>query len=220
MNTNTVIHGDCVAVLKTLPAASVDLVVTDPPYLVRYKDRSGRSIKNDDNPDVIHAAFAEQYRVLKPDTFCVSFYGWNHIDTFFRAWTDAGFRAVGHLVWHKGYSSRVGFVKARHEQAYLLVKGQPAMPAEPLDDVRPWEYTGNRCHPTEKAVSVLQPLVEVFSSPDGLVLDPFSGSGSTLIAAAFAGRRYIGIELEAEYCDVARRRLAGVERFRERRKAA
>jgi DNA modification methylase len=68
-------------------------------------------------------------------------------------------------------------------------------------------------HPTEKAISVVKPLIETFSPPGGLVLDPFSWSGSTAVAAALAGRLYLGIELEEKYCQVARKRLAGVERF-------
>jgi adenine-specific DNA-methyltransferase len=87
------------------------------------------------------------------------------------------------------------------------------LPANPLEDVRRWEYTGNRLHPTEKAVSILKPLVEAFSPVNGLILDPFAGSGSALAAAALSGRRCLGIELEARYCEVARRRLAGVARF-------
>jgi DNA modification methylase len=215
-----VIHGDCLAVLPTVPNESVDLVVTDPPYFVRYRDRSGRSIRNDDNPDSVLGAFNDLYRILKPNTFCVSFYGWNRIDAFYHAWTDAGFRPVGHLVWHKGYASSVRFLEARHEQAYLLAKGQPALPAEPMPDVQPWEYTGNISHPTEKAVSILKPLVETFSTPGGVVLDPFAGSGSSLVAAALAGRHYLGIELEDRYCNLARKRLAGVARYRRPSKAA
>src|ERR1700689_3760214 len=99
-----VIQGDCKAVLQTLPAASVDFVLTDPPYLVRYKDRSGRTIQNDNTPAVLDA-FADVFRVLKPNSLCVSFYGWNRVDVFFAAWKRAGFVPVGHLVFSKSYAS-------------------------------------------------------------------------------------------------------------------
>jgi site-specific DNA-methyltransferase (adenine-specific) len=218
MTVNQVIHGDCTQVLRSLPSESIDAVITDPPYFVRYRDRSGREIANDDNPASVLGAFTDIYRLLKPDSFCVCFYGWNRVDAFFQAWTDAGFQPVGHLVWAKSYASSVRFVEARHEQAYLLAKGRPAKPPAPLADVRPWEYTGNVAHPTEKAVSILRPLVESFALAGGVVLDPFAGSGSTLVAAALSGRRYVGIELEEKYCRLARKRLAGVDRFM--RKAA
>lgn len=204
---NQLLQGDCTKLLKTFPSASVDLIVTDPPYFVNYRDRSGRTIANDADPASVIDAFTDLYRILKPNTFCISFYGWNRVDAFFRSWRHAGFYPVGHLVWHKGYASRSGFLRARHEQAYLLAKGRPEKPAEPIDDVRRWQYTGNVRHPTEKAVSNLQPLIESFSHPDDLVLDPFAGSGSTLVAAVLAGRRYLGIELEQHFCDVARERL-------------
>lgn len=219
MLTQQVIQGDCKEVLRTLPNESVDLVLTDPPYFVRYKDRSGRSIANDSDPGSVLGAFHDIYRVLKPDTFCISFYGWNTVAAFCGAWRQAGFSTVGHIVWHKSYSSRRGFLNARHEQAYLLVKGHPVKPAQPLDDVQPWEYSGNVVHPTEKAVSVLQPLIRSFSRPGDIVLDPFCGSGSTLVAAALLERRYVGIELETKYVQLSRRRLAGVERARSRRVA-
>jgi site-specific DNA-methyltransferase (adenine-specific) len=211
---NRVLEGDCVQVLKSLPSNSVDLVVTDPPYFVNYRDSQGRTIANDGHETDVLDAFMDVYRLLKPNTFCVSFYGWTKVDAFFRAWLRAGFHPVGHMVWHKGYASSTGFMRARHEQAYLLAKGRPAKPAEPIDDVRPWKYTGNVRHPTEKDVSILQPLIESFSRPGDVVLDPFAGSGSTLVAAALAGRRYLGIELEAGYCDVACDRLARVRAAR------
>lgn len=209
---NQVIQGDCVRILPGLPAASADFVLTDPPYLVRYRDRSGRTIANDDDPASILGAYAQIFRVMKPDTFCVSFYGWNSVSTFFEAWRRAGLYPVGHIVWHKQYASRRGFLSARHEQAYLLAKGRPPMPATPLDDVRPWEYSGNAAHPTEKAVGILKPLIQSFCRSGGVVLDPFAGSGSVLVAAALTGRGYVGIELEQKYVEFARRRLAGVER--------
>jgi DNA modification methylase len=210
MKINHILLGDCTQLLKTLPSESIDFVLTDPPYFVKYRDRSGRTIANDTDPGSVLSAFNDVFRVLKADTFCVSFYGWNHVDAFVRAWRRAGFRPVGHLVWHKNYASSAKFLRARHEQAYLLVKGNPAMPVSPLDDVRPWHYTGNSRHPTEKSPEILRPLIECFTEPGDVVLDPFSGSGSTLVAAAMLRRRYLGIELEGRYCAMARDRL---ERF-------
>lgn len=221
MNTyNRIFQGDCIEVLKTLPSGSVDFALTDPPYFVRYKDRDGRTIANDDRPESVLGAFTDLYRILKPNSFCVSFYGWSKVDAFLHAWRQAGFKAVGHIVWRKDYASNVGYLSAHHEQAYLLIKGNPAKPAKPLDDVQPWEYSGNKIHPTEKAVSVLTPLIECFSRPGDLVLDPFSGSGSTSVAAALLGRRYLGIELEEKYCTLARKRLSGVARYLHNREAA
>lgn len=209
---NQVVQGDCTRVLKQLPDSCVDLVVTDPPYGVHYRDRLGRTIANDDDPARVLNAFTDLYRALKPGSVCISFYGWGLVDSFFRAWRWAGFRPIGHIVWVKDYASRERFLRYRHEQAFVLAKGHPQVPARPLDDVQPWVFSGNVDHPTQKDVRILRPLVEAFTPPGQLVLDPFAGSGSTLLAAAMSGRRYLGIELEQRYCDLARNRLARVER--------
>jgi adenine-specific DNA-methyltransferase len=209
---NTIINGDCRHILPQLDAGSVDFVLTDPPYLVRYKDRSGRTIQNDSAPGILDA-FTDVYRILKPNSLCVSFYGWNRVDAFFGAWKAAGFTPVGHIVFSKSYASAQRFVRYQHESAYILAKGRPEMPAAPISDVLPWHYSGNRSHPTEKSVDTLKPIIEVFSKPGDVVLDPFAGSGSSLVASALLRRQYIGVELEPKYCDLARRRLAGVARY-------
>lgn len=200
-------HGDCLVALPQLDDQSVDFVLTDPPYLVNYRDRSGRSIANDVDDAWLAPAFAEVYRVLKSDALCVSFYGWNRVDAFFAAWRAAGFRIAGHLVFAKPYASKAGLVKYQHESAYLLAKGRPAVPAEPIADVLPWQYSGNRHHPTEKPLSCLRTLINTFTRPGDTVLDPFAGSGSTCVAARELGRRYIGIEIDATYYAAARARL-------------
>jgi site-specific DNA-methyltransferase (adenine-specific) len=202
------ILGDCIAILPTLPAGSADLVLTDPPYLVNYKDRSGRSIANDTRGDWLEPAFAEAFRVLKDDAFCISFYGWTRVDQFFAAWKAAGFRVVGHIVFAKRYASKATFLAYRHESAYLLAKGRPDTPAKPLPDVMDWKYSGNTLHPTQKSVGSLAPLIESFSRHGDLVLDPFAGSGSTCVAAQQLGRRYVGIELDPTFHAAAARRLA------------
>ena len=204
---NRVIHGDCLEVLRHFPAESVDFVLTDPPYITRYQDRTGRRIANDDNTRWLFPAFAELYRVLKPNTYCVSFYGWGKAERFLSAWRECGFHAVGHFVWVKRYASGVRHVQAKHEQAYLLAKGEPPYPTRPPPDVLPWTYTGNRLHPTQKPVSSLTPLIEAFSKPSGVVLDCFAGSGTTGVAARLCRRQFILIEKEADHYRTAAERL-------------
>ena len=63
-------QGACNQIMRQMPANSVDFILTDPPYLVNYRDRSGRSIQN------------EAYRVLKPNRVAVMFYGWTKVDEF------------------------------------------------------------------------------------------------------------------------------------------
>ena len=220
MKINEMICAEAREALQSLPDASIDLVVTDPPYLCNYRDRTGRKIANDDNPEAVLCVFDALNRVMKPNSYCVSFYGWTAIAAFAAAWKRAGFRTVGHIVWTKPYASRKGFAQYKHESAFVLAKGKPRKPEAPISDVQEWRYTGNRSHPTEKAVSVLSPLVRCYSKPGDLVLDPFAGVGSTLVAAALNGRNYLGVELEAKYCALANKRLNGVHRKQSAKRAA
>jgi site-specific DNA-methyltransferase (adenine-specific) len=147
------------------------------------------------------------YRVLKPDSFCVSFYGWNAADRFITAWRSAGFVIAGHIVYRKPYASSRGYLDRCHEQAYLLMKGSPRIHAGPLPDVLDWIYTGNQLHPTQKPLSALKPLIRAFSAPGDVVLDPFCGSGSTLAAAHALDRKWLGIELDAHHHSTASDRM-------------
>lgn len=215
MNQNMLLNGDCLDVLPRLPAHSADFVLTDPPYLVNYKDRSGRSIANDVRDDWLAPAFSEISRVLRPDSLCVSFYGWTRVDIFMSAWRRAGLRPVGHIVFAKPYVSNAKFVGYRHESAFLLAKGNPVLPAEPPPDVLPWKYSGNKLHPTQKPVSSLVPLIKAFCPEGGIVLDPFAGSASTCVAALECGRHFVGIELDPTYYAAAHDRLVECGAFAE-----
>ena len=205
---NRIICGDCISVMRDMPSASVDFVLTDPPYLVNYRSRDGRRVPNDDADAWLAPAFAEVGRVLKRNAFCVSFYGWNKADRFLAAWKAAGLYPVGHLVWTKNYYSKERFVRYSHESAYLLAKGNPPKPRIALRDVLDWRYTGDTLHPTQKPVMALLPLIMAYSQIGDIVLDPFAGSGTTAVAAAALGRRYIGIELEPKYAAIAEERVA------------
>lgn len=205
---NAVLHGDCIDILGTFASASVDFALTDPPYLVRYKSRDGKRVRNDDNAAWLRPAFAQIHRVLKPGSYCVTFYGWKRVDRFVAAWSTAGFRIVGHLVFRKQYASGGKLLRYSHECAYLLAKGNVTPPSKPIADVIDWKYTGNRLHPTQKPVSSLRPLIEAFCPAGGLVLDPFCGSGSTLVAAQMLDRSYLGIEIDSAHHKTAQERLA------------
>jgi site-specific DNA-methyltransferase (adenine-specific) len=204
---DTVFSGDCIEVMRGLDRESVDFILTDPPYLADYRSRDGRTIRNDADDCWLKPAFSEAYRVLRRDCFCISFYGWPHADKFMAAWRAAGFRIVGHIVFRKAYASSVRLLRYQHELAYLLAKGSPKQPACPIPDVIDFRYTQNRLHPTEKPVSALLPLVGAFSNEGDLVLDPFCGSGSTLVAARQLRRRFLGIELDSRYHAIAADRL-------------
>jgi DNA modification methylase len=204
---DTVLSGDCIEVMRGLDRESVDFILTAPPYLVDYRSRDGRTIRNDADDSWLKPAFSEAYRVLRRDRFCISFYGWPHADKFMAAWRAAGFRIVGHLVFRKAYASSVRLLRYQHELAYLLAKGSPKQPACPIPDVIDFRYTGNRLHPTEKPVSALMPLIGAFSQEGSLVLDPFCGSGSTLVAARQLRRHFLGIELDSRYHAIASQRL-------------
>jgi site-specific DNA-methyltransferase (adenine-specific) len=204
-STNTVVRGDCIQMMRTMRGNSVDLIVTDPPYLVNYRSRDGRGYPNDDNDRWLEPAFAEAFRVLRPNRVCVSLYGWPRADRFLAAWRSVGFRPIAHLV--KRYASAVRFVRYQHEQAYVLAKGRPVNPSEPIGDVITWDYPGNRLHPSQKSVSVFAPRIRAFSEPGELVLDPFCGSGSSLVAVRDLGRAYLGVELTHRYCQIAASRL-------------
>jgi site-specific DNA-methyltransferase (adenine-specific) len=208
---NTITKGDCIQVMREMPSNSVDFILTDPPYLVNYRDRDGRSIQNDAKADWLKPAMREAYRVLKQDRVAVMFYGWTKVDAFFDAWKSAGFQPVGHLVFRKTYSSQSRFFSYQHEQAYLLAKGRPPLPKQPLADVIDMPYSGNKLHPTQKPVVALAPLVRSFTLPGELVLDPFAGSGSSCAAALLTDRKYIGVELDAEYFNQASARLNRVQ---------
>jgi DNA modification methylase len=204
---NTVVQGNCIQLLRQFRSCSVGFVLTDPPYLAHYCSRDGRRVANDDDATWLKPAFAEIFRVLGLDSFCISFYGWHQADKFIAAWREAGFRLAGHLTFIKRYPSSKRFLQYRHENAYLLAKGNPPQPANRIPDVFEWKYSGNKLHPTQKPLCVLTPLIQSFSHPGDVVLDPFCGSGSTLLAAKIQGRQFIGIELDTRYFETARDRL-------------
>jgi site-specific DNA-methyltransferase (adenine-specific) len=212
----SIIHGDCRAVLPALEAGSVGLVVTDPPYLVNYTGRwdgTREAIAGDGEPDWVLPVFAELWRLLKDDSFAVTFYGWPHAEVFVSAFKAVGFRLVSHLVFVKNVWGLGRFTRGQHEVAFLLAKGRPEIPGKPISDVIEWTREQSAFHPNQKPVSALVPLVLTYAGEGELVLDPFMGSGSTLLAARACGNPAIGIDIEERYCELATKRMDQKELF-------
>lgn len=86
---NTILHCDCLTLLPQLPRRSINFVLTNPPYGMRYRSRDGRHVPNDHNLTWLNPAFAEIYDALERNAFCVSFYGWADADLFLDAWRSA-----------------------------------------------------------------------------------------------------------------------------------
>ncbi|WP_218964379.1 DNA methyltransferase, partial [Nostoc linckia] len=200
-------HGDCIDYMRGMAAESVDFVLTDPPYLVNYKDRTGRTLENDSSAEWVYPAFSNVARVMKKNTLCFSFYGWNRVHIFMRAWLKAGLVPVAHFTFTKNYVSSEGFARNCHENGYLLAKGNPPKPEMPPHDVMTFTYTGNDLHPTQKPVALLQQLIAAYCPRGGVVLDPFAGSGSTAEAALYEDCGFIAIEKNETYFTTARNRL-------------
>jgi DNA modification methylase len=204
---NGVTCGDCIDVMAHMPARSVDFVLTDPPYLVRYHDRSGRRVINDDNDAWLKPAFAQIHRVLKSDS-CASastagtrrMCSWPHgaRQASASSATSSSARAMRRAP---------AICPTRMNKPICFAKGFPPFPDRPPPDVIDWHYSGNRLHPTQKPVQSLKPLISAFTKPGGIVLDPFSGSGSTLVAAHELGRQFIGIDLDPDHHRTAADRL-------------
>jgi site-specific DNA-methyltransferase (adenine-specific) len=201
-------YGDCIEVMQKFSSESFDMILTDPPYVARYQDREGRSLHGDFSFDWIVPATKQMARVLKTHGVMISFYGWHHVERFMSAWKDVGLQPVGHLVFPKSYASKTGYLRYQHECAYVLVhKNADIKPNFIMSDVRDWKYSGNILHPTQKPVKPLIRLIECFTKEGGLVLDPFMGSGSSLVAARSCNRRSVGIEIDSKYFESAKRRL-------------
>ena len=195
-----------------MPDESVDAIITDPPYGINYHTKgTGASIKNDKSPFIWF--LYDAFRVLKSGDSgrgsLICFTRWDVEQTFIDAMKLAGFQVKSEVIWDKVMHG-MGDCKAQfaptHENVVFAVKGKFSFPGKRPRDVA----SGEMIHPTEKPVGLLTSLVNAVTKPGDLILDPFAGSGSTLVAAKKSGRRFIGVELDDEYYEKARRRTEEV----------
>ena len=225
------IHADCLQYMATMEDECIDLVVTDPPYLMDYK--TGRrtvkhdkydadkvktvhkfetTIDGDNDPDLISNYIKECYRIMKPDTAMYMFCNSNKVAYFVNE-IEKLFTIRNIIVWvknnHTAGDLRYAFGK-KHEFIILANKGEAPFQGKRINDV--WMFDKvvgkDQLHQNQKPVDLLKQCIEKHSVPGDLVFDGFAGSASTAVAAQAMKRQYICVEKDEEYYNVAKKRLA------------
>jgi len=214
-------HADCRDVLPTLTAVSVNLILTDPPYNVSAPDIDlpGRKAmvrdfgKWDENYDPKRDLELWD-RVLRQGSSVVAF---TSCRLFGKWWEGLGTRLVpqGFDAWIKDNPPphpRPVYVNAIEQIVWLCKAGAAHYwggNGYTRNDIYAPSPSGRERteHPTQKPLSVVRKLMLVHSGEGDLVLDPYMGSGTTLVAAKSLGRRAVGIEIEERYCEIAVARL-------------
>lgn len=219
MKLNTIYNEDCLEGMKRMPDKSVDLIVTDPPYLISYKTnhrndkdhKFTKEIVNDNEPSVISKYIEECYRILKNDSAMYMFCSFDKVD-FFKQELEKYFKIKNMIIWVKN-NHTAGDLKAqfgkKYEIVFLVNKGRALFNGKRLTDV--WEFdrvSGNaQLHQNQKPLELIEQCVIKHSNVGDVVFDGFMGSGTTAIACIRTGRNYIGFEIDEEYYKIAEQRI-------------
>jgi site-specific DNA-methyltransferase (adenine-specific) len=218
----TVAEADAIEGMRALPSASIDLILTDPPYeslekhraigtttrLKRSKASSNDWFKIFPNRRFLEF-FAEAYRVLNKNSHL---YLMCDAETMFVTkplGEAAGFKFWKPLVWDKVNIGMGYHYRARYEFVLFFEKGKRKLSNLALSDVIQVPRVHNG-YPAEKPVKLAAVLVAQSTLPGEIVLDPFVGSGSTGVAAVDLGRNFHGIDICTEAVDATRQRLANI----------
>lgn len=229
----TLYLGDCIEVMSELGAASVDTVLTDPPYSSGGRRENARSLRKsmtravEDDEWIRGDAMStsgfvyllrlcgiQWRRTLKPGGHALSFIDWRMAPQLCAALETADLRQHPILVWDKAKIGMGAIFRNQHEFIVHMSAGNPIAPQRrDVPNVLRFPSIRDGDHPTEKPDALLQTLLSVVTPPGGVVLDPFAGSGSTLQAARALGLRSIGVEADERYAEIAAKRLAQDDLF-------
>jgi site-specific DNA-methyltransferase (adenine-specific) len=221
---NKIYNEDCIHGMQKLSEGSVDLIVTDPPYLISYKTNYRKNKKhdfcseilNDDNEQLIKDYIKECYRVLKDNTALYMFCSSKTIDFFKQEIENCGFKIKNIIVWVKN-NWTAGDLQGQFGQQYEFIilanKGRCKFNGARLTDV--WNFSRvagkSQLHQNQKPVDLIKQCIEKHSNEGDVVLDGFMGSGTTAIASIESKRNYIGWELDTTYCDMANKRIQDID---------
>lgn len=225
-------HADALDVLPTIGTESVDLVIADPPYGVEWRSNHRRDLFDhieNDRPadrDGIRQALTHCVRVVGQHRHLYVFGpddvldGLKISETAALVWSKAR-NGMGDLsaAWAPAHEP-ITFAVSKHRHGGKAGAGNLAARLRKGSVLTVPPPTGrNVRHPSEKPVALLAELVESSSRIGELVLDPFAGIGSTLVAAVLSGRRAVGIELDPRYAEIAVDRVRRAEEIRARAEA-
>lgn len=233
---NSIICGDAVKELKKFPNESIDFILTDPPFMISQEIKIGRSqnYKYKSNILLDFGGWDKQWesmeeylewtkvwlkecvRILKPFRHLVFFFDKRKISYVWDYLENLGMKGRSPLYWIKTNpvprGRKVDFMKAV-EMALWFTKGAVKHEyfnwqlGQAKDYVMDSIPNNPRYHPAQKAEKPLEQWIKYLSKPGDIVLDPFCGSGTTLVVAKRLGRKYIGIEIDEKYCKIALNRL-------------
>lgn len=232
----TIYHGEALAVLRDLPAASVDGVVTDPPYSSGGQfrgDRAGQDTTDKyvqsgtwlsrpdftgDNRDQRGYAYwsalwlSEALRVSKPGAPICVFTDWRQLPTTTDALQAGGWVWRGIVVWDKTEGARPLYGRFRPQCEYVVWGSNGPMPINDGRPCLPGVYRtavrqADKHHIAGKPTDLMQHLVQIVPA-GGVILDPFCGSGTTGVGAKAAGYRFVGVELSEGNCEITAKRLS------------
>ena len=181
-------NGDCLELMKNIPDGSVDLVLTDPPYGMDFQSHFRKEmyskIGNDKVLDWLESYVDECFRILKDNTAVYFFCSWHNIDVFKKA-IEKKFKIKNILIWEKNNTS-MGDLKGSYAPKYEMIifahKGRKLLNGFRYADIIKASRTGNKNHPTEKPVDLLETFIKNSSDESSVVFDGFMGSGSTGVA--------------------------------------
>jgi len=203
---NKIIWGDCRELITKIPAKSIDVIITDPPYGLSKKD-----IMNDNDLSVFYEILPECYRVLKDNSFFLTFFSTKHLPELFKRNPFTYFWQIVLYCPEGRVKSPIGLTK--YMSCFVFRKGTPKIVQRAKDIfidtpgkmVEPDE--GYIAHPTPKPKHFIKELLKMFTKEGELILDPFGGSGSIPLACYQLSRDFIAFEIKKEYCLLAYQRL-------------
>ena len=215
----TIYHGDCRDVSQAFENASIDVLLTDPPYGMAFGGFRGAeaNVRADGARQgirLVRQMFHETRAKMGINAHAYVFCHWESWPDFYDA-ASAFIPIKSALVWWKNRGG-MGDVELEYARDYEVIlfgaHGRRPLAGKRdgsvLSGFAPMGNIAERRHPTEKPVPLLSYLIGKSAPANGLILDPFMGSGSTLHAAKALSRRAIGIEIEERYCEIAAKRLA------------